>query len=239
MITPHGGALALHAEVSIAAARTDLDSDEQMVLLTAQPGDSQWTVLSGATYDGGAMRAPVMHFSYFQAVTLVVSMPSLTLDHCRWCQQVQQRRRAGRGSIRSQLRVRPGQLHSVQGVPRDVARGHGFIVRPQTAPGDSAMSGLRARARPAGQRREAPASLRHRRQRRRAVRKRAGVAWSSHFRRTLTAACRGLYRVVCCETVTEPRQSACSSGEDEHPHGRPRLEQGAPGPRTPNAFSPA
>ena len=78
-ITPHGGALAVHAEVSIPVERTDVAPDEQMVLLTAQPGDSRWTVLSGASYGNGAMHAPVMHFSYFQVVTLAEPMPALTL----------------------------------------------------------------------------------------------------------------------------------------------------------------
>ena len=86
MITPHGGGLRSHAQVSIPVTLTDLGPTEQMVMVTAQPGDVQWTVLSGATYANGEMSAPVMHFSFFQVVTLRnVSMPSLvstlSVDH--------------------------------------------------------------------------------------------------------------------------------------------------------------
>lgn len=84
MITPHGGALDRHAEVSIPVERTEIGPDEQLLLVTAQPGDAQWTVLSGATYSNGALRAPVMHFSFFQAIVLTnLSMPSLvtTIGH--------------------------------------------------------------------------------------------------------------------------------------------------------------
>ena len=78
LITPHGGALGMHAEVSIPVERAEIGPDEQLLLITAQPGDTQWTVLSGATYSNGAMRAPVMHFSYFQAIVLTgLYMPSL------------------------------------------------------------------------------------------------------------------------------------------------------------------
>lgn len=78
LITPHGGAFGTHAEVSIPVERAAIGPDEQLLLITAQPGDTQWTVLSGATYVGGALRAPVMHFSYFQAVLLTgLTMPSL------------------------------------------------------------------------------------------------------------------------------------------------------------------
>jgi hypothetical protein len=79
-ITPHGGGLRAHAEVTLPVDLKDLQADEQLVLVTAQPGDLQWTVLSGASYAGGTMRAPVMHFSFFQVVVLRgISMPSLTL----------------------------------------------------------------------------------------------------------------------------------------------------------------
>ena len=78
LITPHGGALGVHAEVSIPVERAEISADEQLLLITAQPGDTQWTVLSGATYSNGALRAPVMHFSYFQAIVLTgLYMPSL------------------------------------------------------------------------------------------------------------------------------------------------------------------
>lgn len=70
-ITPHGGDFAAHAEVSIPVDKTSLADNEQLVLVSAQPGDTGWTVLSGATYAHGRLRAPVMHFSYFQAVVLV------------------------------------------------------------------------------------------------------------------------------------------------------------------------
>lgn len=78
LVTPHGGALGMHAEVSIPVERAEIGPDEQLLLITAQPGDTQWTVLSGAAYSNGAMRAPVMHFSYFQVIVLTgLYMPSL------------------------------------------------------------------------------------------------------------------------------------------------------------------
>jgi hypothetical protein len=78
-ITPHGGRFNTHVEVAIPVERAPAAANEQLLLLTAQPGDTQWTVLSGATYSNGKLRAPVMHFSYFRAIVLVdVVMPTLT-----------------------------------------------------------------------------------------------------------------------------------------------------------------
>jgi hypothetical protein len=83
-ITPHGGALDVHAEVSIPVERTEIAPHEQLLLITARPGDAQWTVLSGATYSNGALRAPVMHFSFFQAIVLSdLYMPSLVTTLAR------------------------------------------------------------------------------------------------------------------------------------------------------------
>lgn len=70
-ITPHGGAFDEHVEVSIPVDLSDPASGGQLLLVTAKPGDTQWTVLSGATYHDGKMRAPVMHFSFFRVITLV------------------------------------------------------------------------------------------------------------------------------------------------------------------------
>ncbi|MEP7302711.1 MAG: beta-propeller fold lactonase family protein [Caldimonas sp.] len=79
MITPHGETFAVHAEVSIPVEVTDIADNQQLLLVTAEPGDTQWRVLSGATYGNGVLRAPVMHFSFFQAIVLTnLSMPSLT-----------------------------------------------------------------------------------------------------------------------------------------------------------------
>ncbi|MEO8154465.1 MAG: immunoglobulin domain-containing protein [Rhizobacter sp.] len=83
MITPHGETFAVHAEVSIPVDVADIADNQQLLLVTAEPGDTQWRVLSGATYGNGVLRAPVMHFSLFQAIILTnLSMPSLvtTLD---------------------------------------------------------------------------------------------------------------------------------------------------------------
>lgn len=78
-ITPHGGSFNVHAEVSIPVDRTQFADNEQLLLVTAQPGETQWTVLSGAAFVNGKLRAPVMHFSYFRAIVLVDrSMPTLT-----------------------------------------------------------------------------------------------------------------------------------------------------------------
>ena len=78
-ITPHGEAFAVHAEVSIPVQITEIADNQQLLLVTAEPGDTQWRVLSGATYANGVLRAPVMHFSFFQAIVLTnLSMPSLT-----------------------------------------------------------------------------------------------------------------------------------------------------------------
>jgi YVTN family beta-propeller protein len=77
-ITPHGGAFAVHAEVTIPVEMTQIADNQQLLLVTAEPGDTQWRVLSGATYSNGVLRAPVMHFSFFQAIVLTnLSMPSL------------------------------------------------------------------------------------------------------------------------------------------------------------------
>ena len=77
-ITPHGAAFAVHAEVSIPVEITEVADNQQLLLVTAEPGDTQWRVLSGATYGNGVLRAPVMHFSFFQAIVLTnLSMPSL------------------------------------------------------------------------------------------------------------------------------------------------------------------
>ena len=79
MITPHGGSFAVHAEVSIPVEITEIADNQQLLLVTAEPGDTQWRVLSGATYGNGVLRAPVMHFSFFQAIVLTnLSMPTLT-----------------------------------------------------------------------------------------------------------------------------------------------------------------
>lgn len=78
MITPHGETFAVHAEVSIPVAITNIADNQQLLLVTAEPGDTQWRVLSGATYSNGVLRAPVMHFSFFQAIILTnLSMPTL------------------------------------------------------------------------------------------------------------------------------------------------------------------
>ena len=78
-ITPHGEAFAVHAEVSIPVEITEIADNQQLLLVSAEPGDTQWRVLSGATYANGVLRAPVMHFSFFQAIILTnVVMPTLT-----------------------------------------------------------------------------------------------------------------------------------------------------------------
>jgi ELWxxDGT repeat protein len=78
-ITPHGGDFKVHAEVSIPVDRAALADNEQLLLVTAQPGETQWTVLSGAVFVNGKLRAPVMHFSYFRAIVLVDRVvPTLT-----------------------------------------------------------------------------------------------------------------------------------------------------------------
>lgn len=78
-ITPHGGRFDAHVEVAIPVERVLGAVNEQLLLVTAQPGDTQWTVLSGARYSNGKLRAPVMHFSYFRAIVLVdVVAPTLT-----------------------------------------------------------------------------------------------------------------------------------------------------------------
>lgn len=77
-ITPHGQAFGAHAEVSIPVETTELAAHQQLLLVTAEPGDTQWRVLSGATYASGLLRAPVMHFSFFRAIVLTeVYVPSL------------------------------------------------------------------------------------------------------------------------------------------------------------------
>jgi hypothetical protein len=78
MITPHGGAFEEPVEVSIPVDRADIAGDGQLLLVTAEPGDTQWRVLSGASYYDGKMRAPVMRFSFFQTIRLVDQiMPTL------------------------------------------------------------------------------------------------------------------------------------------------------------------
>jgi len=69
-ITPHGGAFAAHAEVTIPVDHGPLAENEQLLLLTASPGETSWRVLSGASYSNGAMRALVAHFSFFQVVVV-------------------------------------------------------------------------------------------------------------------------------------------------------------------------
>lgn len=120
-LTPHGGDFRAHATVSIPVESTPLDSAEQMVLLTAKPGDTQWTVLSGATYVNGVMTAPVMSFSYFQVVTLAdIALPKLvvaagsnplTAGIAAWYNNVGGAGLAGR--ISSEYMVEPGALFGV------------------------------------------------------------------------------------------------------------------------------
>lgn len=77
-ITPHGGAFDEHAEVSIPVDPGELAKEGQLLLVTAEPGDTQWRVLSGASLYDGKLRAPVMHFSFFQTIRLVNQiMPAL------------------------------------------------------------------------------------------------------------------------------------------------------------------
>lgn len=70
-ITPHGGDFRRHVEVTIPLPDAPAAENEQRVLVTAEPGDTRWTVLSGATRVGNALRVPVMRFSYYQVATLV------------------------------------------------------------------------------------------------------------------------------------------------------------------------
>lgn len=69
-ITPHGDGYSSHVEVSIPVQRTTLSDNEQLLLFTARPGDTQWTVLSDATYSNGMLRSSVMHFSIFMPVVI-------------------------------------------------------------------------------------------------------------------------------------------------------------------------
>lgn len=79
-ITPHGGDFRRHVEVTIPLPAAPAAEQEQRVLVTAEPGESRWRVLSGATPVGNALRVPVMQFSYFQVVTLVdMRVPTVTL----------------------------------------------------------------------------------------------------------------------------------------------------------------
>ena len=57
-VTPHGGAFEDFVEVSIPVERPAQAGDGQLLLVTAEPGDTQWRVLSGASYHDGKMRAP-------------------------------------------------------------------------------------------------------------------------------------------------------------------------------------
>ncbi len=80
-LTPHGGDFAAHVEIAIPVERRELAANEQLLLVTANPGDTGWRVLSAATYSGGKLRAPVMKFSYFQAVILRDRVaPQLTIS---------------------------------------------------------------------------------------------------------------------------------------------------------------
>lgn len=77
-ITPHGGDFLRHVTVSIPVSQDAVADGAQVVMITAEPGDSAWRVLSAATLLDGVMRAPVMQFSYFQIVSLpAVRMPVL------------------------------------------------------------------------------------------------------------------------------------------------------------------
>lgn len=74
-ITPHGGDFQRFVTVSIPVTASQVAEGAQLVLLTADPGESGWRMLSAATYVDGVMRAPVMKFSYFQ----VASLPNVRL----------------------------------------------------------------------------------------------------------------------------------------------------------------
>jgi alpha-tubulin suppressor-like RCC1 family protein len=69
-ITPHGGGFERPVEVVVPVQMTSLAHNEQLLLVTAQAGSSQWHVLSDATFDNGVLRAQVAHFSFFQAVVI-------------------------------------------------------------------------------------------------------------------------------------------------------------------------
>ncbi len=82
-ITPHGGGFAMLAEVAIPVDQRSLADNEQLLLVTAEPGDTRWRVVSGAVYANGLLRASVAHFSYFQAVVVRdLAVPALvtTID---------------------------------------------------------------------------------------------------------------------------------------------------------------
>ena len=80
-ITPHGGGFAAHAEVTIPVDRSALAQNEQLLLMTASPGDTSWRVLSGASYENGAMRALVAHFSFFRVVVIKdIQVPRLIVS---------------------------------------------------------------------------------------------------------------------------------------------------------------
>ena len=77
-ITPHGGDFDQHVEVSIPVEQGTIGEGPQLLLVTAEPGDIQWRVLSGASVADGKLRAQVTHFSYFQVIRLPSHvMPSL------------------------------------------------------------------------------------------------------------------------------------------------------------------
>lgn len=79
-ITPHGGDFSRHVEVTIPLPDAPAADNEQYVLVTAEAGSDRWTVLSGATPVGNALRVPVLHFSYFRIVTLVdMRAPTMVL----------------------------------------------------------------------------------------------------------------------------------------------------------------
>ena len=77
-ITPHGSTFDALVEVSIPVERADVAGDGQLLLVTAESGDTHWRVLSGASYCDGKMGAPVMQFSFFRTIRLVNQfMPTL------------------------------------------------------------------------------------------------------------------------------------------------------------------
>jgi hypothetical protein len=80
-ITPHGGDFQRFVTVSIPVTASQVPEGAQLVLLTADPGESGWRMISSATYVDGVMRAPVMQFSYFQVASLPnVRMPVLQTE---------------------------------------------------------------------------------------------------------------------------------------------------------------
>lgn len=77
-ITPHGGDFLRYVTVSIPVSMDEVPDGAQLVMITAEPGETTWRVLSSATLLDGVMRAAVMQFSFFQIVSLpAVRMPVL------------------------------------------------------------------------------------------------------------------------------------------------------------------